>query len=110
MEDMYSETGDEEKPHGGAGGEEKNKHKEEGEARRRLDEADRRKIGAELEKYTHPLNEQHPGVYNICNGQVVAAVETAGVMVEPSMLQPKLAISQASSGGSRWSAAFHSSI
>ena len=70
MEDMYSETGDEEMPHGGAGGEEKNKHKEEGEARRRLDEADRRKIGAELEKYTHPLNEQYPSVYNICNGQV----------------------------------------
>ncbi|CAL8361042.1 unnamed protein product [Merluccius merluccius] len=66
---LSCETGDEEKPHGGAGEEEKNKHKEEGEARRRLDEADRRKIGAELEKYTHPINEQHPGVYNICNGQ-----------------------------------------
>ena len=61
-----SETGDEEKPHGGAGMEEMYKHKEEGEARRRLDEANRRKTGAELEKYTHPLNEQHPGVYNIC--------------------------------------------
>lgn len=71
MEDMYSEAGDEEKPHGGADGEEKNKYKEEGEGRRRLDEADRRKIAAELEKYTHPLNEQHPRVYNICNGQVV---------------------------------------
>jgi hypothetical protein len=43
---------------------------EEGEGRRRLDEADRRKIAAELEKYRHPLNEQHPGVYNICNGHV----------------------------------------
>ena len=43
-----------------------NKHKEEGEVRRRLDEANWRKTGAELEKYTHPLNEQHPGVYNIC--------------------------------------------
>ena len=70
MEDMYSEAGEEEKPHGGVDGEEKNKHKEEGEGRRRLDEADRRKIAVELEKYTRPLNEQHPGVYNICNGQV----------------------------------------
>ena len=25
----------------------------------------------ELEKYSHPLNDQQPGVYNICNGQVV---------------------------------------
>ena len=25
----------------------------------------------EQEKYTHPLNEQHPGLFNICNGQVV---------------------------------------
>ena len=24
----------------------------------------------ELEKYTHPLNEQHPGLFKICNGQV----------------------------------------
>ena len=67
---MYDEAGDEEKPNGGADGERKNKHKEEGEGRRKLDEKDRRKIGAELEKYIHPLNEQHPGVYNICNGQV----------------------------------------
>lgn len=70
MEHMYSDAGDEEKTHGKADGEEKKKHKEEGEGRRRLDEADRRKIAAELEKYTHPLNEQHSGVYNICNGQV----------------------------------------
>ena len=28
------------------------------------------KIAAELEKYSHPINEQHSGVYNICNGQV----------------------------------------
>ena len=59
MEDMYSDAGNEEKPHGGADREEKNKHKEEGEGRRRLDEADRRKIAAELEKYTHPLNEKY---------------------------------------------------
>ena len=38
------------------------------------------------------------------------AVETAVVMAEPSMFQPKLAMFRASSGGSRWSAAFHSSI
>ena len=61
---------EEQKPHGGVDGEEKNKHKEEGEGRRRLDEADRRKITVELEKYIHPLNDQQPGVYNICNGQV----------------------------------------
>ena len=24
----------------------------------------------EQEKYTHPLNEQHPGLFDICNGQV----------------------------------------
>ena len=35
------------------------------------------------------------------------AVEMAGVTVEPSTLQPKLAIFRAFSGGSRWSAAFH---
>ena len=58
IEQMYDEAGDEEK------------HKEEGEGRRKLDEKDRRKIGAEPEKYIHPLTEQHPGVYNICNGQV----------------------------------------
>ena len=38
------------------------------------------------------------------------AVETAVVMAEPSMFQPKLAMFRASSGGSRWAAAFHSSI
>ena len=37
---------------------------------REEDEADQNKIAAVLEKYTHPLNEQHPGLYNICNGQV----------------------------------------
>ena len=68
MEDMYSSAGDEEKPRGGADWE-KNKHKE-GDRRRKLDQADRMKIAAELDKYSHPLNEQHPRVYNICNGQV----------------------------------------
>ena len=51
---MYSEAVNEEKPHGGVDREDKNKHKEEGEGRRRLDEADRRKIAAELEKYSPP--------------------------------------------------------
>ena len=35
-----------------------------------MDKADRRKIATELEMYTHPLNAQHSGVYNICNRQV----------------------------------------
>ena len=70
MEHMYNEAGEEQKPYGEVDGEEKNKHKEEGEGRRRLDEADQKKIAVELEKYSHPLNDQQPGVYNICNGQV----------------------------------------
>ena len=57
-----------EKPHAGADGKEQNMHKKEEERRRRLDEADRRKIAAELDKYTHPLNNQHPCVHKICNG------------------------------------------
>ena len=28
------------------------------------------RLGAELAKYIHPLNEQHPGVYKVCKGQV----------------------------------------
>ena len=63
IEHMYGEPGNEEKPNGGADGEGQNKHKEEAEGRRKLDEADRRKIGTELDKYSHPLNEQHPGIY-----------------------------------------------
>ena len=35
---------------------------------------------------------------------------TIGVMMDPSMLQSKLAMSRVSSGGSRWSAALQSSI
>ena len=73
MEHMYNEAGEEQKPHGEVDGEEKNKHTEEGEGRRRLDEAERKKITVELEKYSHPLNDQQPGVYNICNGQVAPA-------------------------------------
>ena len=71
MEHMYNEAGEELKPHGEVDGEEKNKHTEEGEGRRRLEEAERKKIAVELEKYSHPLNDQQPGVYDICNGQVV---------------------------------------
>jgi len=67
---MYNGAGEEQKPHNDVDGEEKNKHTEEGEGRRRLDEADRKKIAVELEKYSHPLNDQQPGVYNICNGHV----------------------------------------
>ena len=60
MEHMYNEPGEEQKPHGEVDGEENNKHKEEGEGRRRLDEADRKKVVVELEKYSHPLNDQQP--------------------------------------------------
>ena len=77
IEHMYNADEVEQKPHGAVDGEEKNKHKEEGEGRRRLDEADRKKIAVELEKYIHPLNDQQPGVYNICNGQV--ATDTVNV-------------------------------
>ena len=69
MEHIYNEAGEEQKPHGEVDGEEKNKQKEEGEGRRRLDEADRKKFAVDLEKYSH-LNNQQPGVYKICNGQV----------------------------------------
>ena len=70
MEHMYNEAGEELKPHGEVDGEEENKHKEEGEGRRRLDEADRKEITVELEKYSQPLNDQETGVYNICYDQV----------------------------------------
>ena len=35
-----------------------------------MDEAERRKLAIELEKYSHPLNDKHPSLYNICNGHV----------------------------------------
>ena len=70
IEHMYNEAGEEQTPHGEVDGEAKNEHNEEGEGRRRLDEADRKKITVELENYSHPLNYQQPGVYNICNGHV----------------------------------------
>ena len=53
MEHMYNEAGEGLKPHGEVDGEEK-KHNEEGDGRRRLDEAERKKIAVELEKYSHP--------------------------------------------------------
>ena len=46
---MYIEAGDVQKPHGEVDGEERNKHKEEGEGRRRPDETDRKKIAVEME-------------------------------------------------------------
>ena len=56
MEHVYNEAGEEQKPHGEVDGEEKNKHKEEEEGRKRLDEADRKKIAVELDN-SHPLND-----------------------------------------------------
>ena len=57
----------------------------------------------QLEKYIHPLNDQQPGVYNICNGQV--AIDTVNV-------QNALAIgSEQSRQFSIWlSSAFHKTI
>ena len=65
IEAMYSHEDAGEKPFGGTEGECKmeNKHKEEGEIRRKMDETDRNKIAEGLEKHSHPL-------YNIVNGQV----------------------------------------
>ena len=70
MEHMYSDAGDEWEACSKGDMDVEKKHKEEGEARRRLDEADRKKIALELEKYTHPRHESHSRVFNICNGQV----------------------------------------
>ena len=71
MERMYNKAGEEQTPHGELDGEEQNKHKEEGKGRKKLDVAIRKKIAVELEKYSHPLNDQQPGVNDICNGHVV---------------------------------------
>ena len=43
---------------------------EEGKQRRKIDEDDRRKISEALANNSHPLKEQHPHLFNICNGQV----------------------------------------
>ena len=44
--------------------------KEERENLRKQDESDRRKLAIELVKYSHPLNDKHPSLHNICNGHV----------------------------------------
>lgn len=54
MDHMYSEVGTEQV--------DKDKHKKEGESRRRLDETDRENITLELGKYSHPLSYQHGDV------------------------------------------------
>ena len=72
IEAMYYHEVAGEKPFGGTEGECKmeNKHKEEGERRRKMDETDRNKIAEELEKHSHPLNVKSTDLYNIVNGQV----------------------------------------
>ena len=69
---MYCHEDAGEKPFGGTEGECKmeNKHKEEGERWRKMDERDRNKIAEELEKHSHPLNVKSTDLYNIVNGQV----------------------------------------
>ena len=57
---LYDEAGDEEKPNGGVDGDGKNRHKEEEEEERNWMKQIGGRLGAELEKYIHPLNEQHP--------------------------------------------------
>lgn len=49
-------------------------HKEEGDKRRVLEAADRKKIQEELQKHSHPLREQSESLYNIVNGKV--AIDT----------------------------------
>ena len=72
IEAMFYHEDAGEKPFGGTEGECKmeNKHKEEGERRRKMDETDRNKIAEELEKHSHPLNVKSTDLYNIVNGQV----------------------------------------
>ena len=72
IEAMYCHEDAGEKPFGGTEGECKmeNKHKDEGERRRKMDKTDRNKIAEELEKHSHPLNVKSTDLYNIVNGQV----------------------------------------
>ena len=72
IEAMYCHEDVGKKPFVGTEGECKmeNKHKEEGERRRKMDETDRNKIAEELEKHSHPLNIKSTDLYNIVNGQV----------------------------------------
>ena len=59
----------------------------------------RSKIAVELNKYTHLLNEQHPSVHNICNGQVAP---------DPVSVQDALAIGSEQSR--QFSSNFHTTI
>ena len=72
IEAMYCHEDAGAKPFVGTEGEcrMENKHKEEGEIRRKMDERDRNKIAEELEKHSHPLNVKSTDLYNIVNGQV----------------------------------------
>ena len=58
IEAMYSHDDAGGKPFGGTEGDSKtlNKHKEESERRRKMDETGRNKIAVELQKHSHPLN------------------------------------------------------
>ena len=58
VEVMYCHDDAGGKPFGGTEGDCKtlNKHKDEGERRRKMDETDRNKIAVELQKHSHPLN------------------------------------------------------
>ena len=47
-----------------------NKHKEEDEIRRKMDEADRNNIAEQLQKHSQYLNVKSTDLYNIVNGQV----------------------------------------
>ena len=72
VEAMYCHDDAGEKPFGGTEGDCKplNKHKEEGERRRKMDETDRNNIAEELQKHSHPLNVKSTDLYSIVNGQV----------------------------------------
>ena len=39
-----------------------------------MHESDRRNIEARMQKYIHPLNEQHPGVYIVCDDQLAQEI------------------------------------
>ena len=71
IEAMHCHDDAGEKPFGGTEGECKteNKHTEEGEIRRKMDETVRNKIAEELQKQSRPLNVKSTDLYNIVNGQ-----------------------------------------
>ena len=62
MDHLYCE----EVPHSAS----QNKHKEEGDKRRKLDNDDRNLIATELAKHSHPLKDNSDLLYNIVNGKV----------------------------------------